>query len=628
MTSSYSGPSTFSPNPIVVPSSSPSERSILSNGSSYETCPSDSPPPPSSQPYPSSSSSYYYEQRPSPLPRSPYYNFDGGGRVEALEGALQGMNLVDPRAPTTTLNNKPLPRLPPPSNPPNYQYTHSYSNSVPPPTGNPREDPSSPRYRAGSSFTTVYGNLPRTTTTTTKTTPSGGGGGAAGLVLRRRDNGGRGREEEDAAGSSWKGDGGGRVEQGSQGRNDQAQQRPPSSSSSNQLFSPTISSDRSKALRLMPNSQYPPSYQHQPPHASSSTSPFCPPPPPPNQQHVPFPSSSSSSYAPPPPPPPPLFQHQPYTSPPSLPSQLNRFPSPRQPSFSALPPRSPTPSTPTATPPRIRAHSAVPLSSPSSSLDDRIQCEGKTKTGSRCQKRRGKDRDASSPRKQQAFLAALAHEGEGEEAWYCHLHKDAILRNTGVYIGGGGGGGGGARVWVEFEDWIPRELKDETRISLMTLMEKLPSSSSSESGFIYCFEYRGLSTPTYRVFKIGSSKNVASRIEQWGAQCPSKEPRLLGVCPEMNEREGSSRLKGLRGAGGGGGEGGRGVKGSLWFEKLVHLEIASLDPGIRQRDECVDCKRFHKEMFRIPRSPHGKEFEDLVWPVMERWERFVRMVLD
>lgn len=42
-------------------------------------------------------------------------------------------------------------------------------------------------------------------------------------------------------------------------------------------------------------------------------------------------------------------------------------------------------------------------------------------------------------------------------------------------------------------------------------------------------------------------------------------------------------------------------------------------------------QKFHQEMFRIPRSQNrrgGDEWEERVLPVMERWERFVRMVLE
>lgn len=68
----------------------------------------------------------------------------------------------------------------------------------------------------------------------------------------------------------------------------------------------------------------------------------------------------------------------------------------------------------------------------------------------------------------------------------------------------------------------------------------------------------GLSSPAYRTFKIGSAKNVASRLEQWGAQCPSHDPKLLGVCPG----EEGSRLRGMRAEA----EAGRGVRGREWFE--------------------------------------------------------------
>lgn len=77
--------------------------------------------------------------------------------------------------------------------------------------------------------------------------------------------------------------------------------------------------------------------------------------------------------------------------------------------------------------------------------------------------------------------------------------------------------------------------------------------------------------------------------------------------------------------------------------------------GGRVKEECKDCKvhtlalsplarlrahtadppshspppqKFHQELFPLPRLPSGREWEDVVLPVMRRWERFVRLVAD
>lgn len=155
----------------------------------------------------------------------------------------------------------------------------------------------------------------------------------------------------------------------------------------------------------------------------------------------------------------------------------------------------------------------------------------------------------------------------------------------------------------------------------------------------------GLQTDSTRTFKLGLSRNPILRIDQWASQCPSHDPLLLGVLPGGL----TGRLRGVRE------QGGEGMRGSRRLERLVHLEIGGM--GQRSREECVDCKvrlfsfpvscsshdllttrgllravrlpqKVHQELFPLKRLPSGREWEDVIFPVMHRWERFVRLVGD
>lgn len=39
-------------------------------------------------------------------------------------------------------------------------------------------------------------------------------------------------------------------------------------------------------------------------------------------------------------------------------------------------------------------------------------------------------------------------------------------------------------------------------------------------------------------------------------------------------------------------------------------------------------QRYHKEIFHVPRDPSGREYEDVIKPIVERWERYVRYILE
>ncbi|KAF8969953.1 hypothetical protein BDZ97DRAFT_1793608 [Flammula alnicola] len=182
-------------------------------------------------------------------------------------------------------------------------------------------------------------------------------------------------------------------------------------------------------------------------------------------------------------------------------------------------------------------------------------------------------------------------------------------------------------------------------------MEKAHSNSDVE-GYIYTFEIREKKEMETIKLKVGRAVNLVKRIDQWGKQCGSKEQVLRGfypgtVEPDEDGNEGSL-MKGRVKAG---------EKGP-WchrLERLIHLELADLacstiylDPSWPNIDAapmtetkssgskdsnsaapCLDCGSVHKEIFEFKRwkrgKYQGKEWEELVKPVVERWATFVEL---
>lgn len=70
------------------------------------------------------------------------------------------------------------------------------------------------------------------------------------------------------------------------------------------------------------------------------------------------------------------------------------------------------------------------------------------------------------------------------------------------------------------------------------------------------------------------------------------------------------------------------------WERLIHLELAEISARDREyqfkklREKCGDCGTCHREIFALPReegSDAAGSYE-MVREVIERWERFVRIV--
>jgi len=196
--------------------------------------------------------------------------------------------------------------------------------------------------------------------------------------------------------------------------------------------------------------------------------------------------------------------------------------------------------------------------------------------------------------------------------------------------------------WVQFEDWIPSYLHPDTQVSLRVAMEK-PRTHSDVPGYIYTFEIREPEQTDTIKLKVGRAVNLVKRIDQWGKQCGSKEQVLRGFYPGSVEPDDASLMKGRVIAG----------EQGPWchrLERLIHLELADLvssriylDPkwpnvkidadsetkskDANSRKPCVDCGSMHKEIFEFERwkRGQGREWDDLVKPIIERWGKFVEL---
>ncbi|KZT54327.1 hypothetical protein CALCODRAFT_456803 [Calocera cornea HHB12733] len=186
-----------------------------------------------------------------------------------------------------------------------------------------------------------------------------------------------------------------------------------------------------------------------------------------------------------------------------------------------------------------------------------------------------------------------------------------------------------------------------------------PPSVSDLPGHIYAYELRG--PPSEPVaLKVGRATNVKNRLGEWGRQC-AKEVVLRGLWPppEGTRERDASLLRGRL-------KPGDKARCSHRLERLIHLELADISvysthltpeflapfpghlngavpaspaspagkkkPVRRPLTPCEECGKLHREIFTFERASRGKvkgkEWEEVVWPVMERWGRFVEMVYE
>ncbi|KAI9456462.1 hypothetical protein F5148DRAFT_984426 [Russula earlei] len=277
-------------------------------------------------------------------------------------------------------------------------------------------------------------------------------------------------------------------------------------------------------------------------------------------------------------------------------------------------------------PPKIhRRAQSEPLSPIPSGISGTVrgtrQCSGVTTTGKQC-RNQVKVSDAQ----------ALA----GGDA-FCRVHGNKVGEVSGFYDRKTG------RTFVKFEDWIPGYLRMATQNSLRVEMQKARTPSDVE-GYIYAFEILDPSDEKTIHLKVGRATNLNRRMDQWGKQCGSKEQILRGFWPGGMDK-GGVPMKGLVQPG---------PKGP-WchrVERLVHIELADLveytpyledgypnvaaskeakQGGKKDVKRCPDCNSKHQEIFSFERviegRYQGREWEDIVKPVVEKWGGFVEAYL-
>ncbi|EIW72593.1 hypothetical protein TREMEDRAFT_58764 [Tremella mesenterica DSM 1558] len=204
----------------------------------------------------------------------------------------------------------------------------------------------------------------------------------------------------------------------------------------------------------------------------------------------------------------------------------------------------------------------------------------------------------------------------------------------GFYIKGKG-------TWVKFDDYVPKELGQQTQTLLRTTMESRLT------------EKEDLQSPNTCFFKVGRTDNVPRRIGEWTNQCQSHKPTLREIFPrrpprtqiddsQLSRRD-SSYLPGAISSGSTIDSRPRCPAMKRW-EKLVHLELSELSFVSRPkefemvREKCNDCGKLHREVFPLPleidvplegiKPGGGREAYETVVEIINRWEKFIREVAE
>ncbi|KAI0747627.1 hypothetical protein C8Q80DRAFT_1167804 [Daedaleopsis nitida] len=273
---------------------------------------------------------------------------------------------------------------------------------------------------------------------------------------------------------------------------------------------------------------------------------------------------------------------------------------------------------------RPRAASTPP--SPTSSTasagksGNRVQCSGTTKLDKRCTR--------------MVVATAPLSRLDGEDLpHYCHQHMKTAFSDVKFCSHKD------SSVWVEYKDWIPEYLQDETKELLREAM-RTKHSASDVDGYIYAFEIDDDSNFGFVHIKVGRAVKLTKRLAEWDKQCQSKQTHLRGYWPSTKDADDGNLARGRVQVG---------PPGPYCHkvERLVHLELADLavnapylDPNYPDvqnvsgngndkavsRKPCPDCNAVHKEIFSFPRAKgryKGKEWEEIVKPVIEKWGGFV-----
>ncbi|TXT10900.1 hypothetical protein VHUM_01651 [Vanrija humicola] len=298
------------------------------------------------------------------------------------------------------------------------------------------------------------------------------------------------------------------------------------------------------------------------------------------------------------------------------PPQLRHQRAHSQPPSSSAP-HTPAPKGKRAAPRLTKASSPAPDAAP-------VRCSGFTRAGAPC-KRVVK---AAAP-----FLAGRSESDDEDEQYtgrFCKDHAGLVCAVDGFYWRDRKGRSG---VWVEFKDYIPPDLGQQTQTLLRMTMESALTAKELP-GFLYAYELRAKGGQDTAYFKVGRTDNVPRRLGQWTQQCQSHTPTLRDIFPLSGaalSRRPSRPGSLLPGAVKGGVAAARMVPAVKRWERLVHLELADRSAAQRGdeydelRTPCADCGATHKEIFALA-NDGVSTYEHVVVEVIERWEKFVRQI--
>ncbi|WVQ70911.1 hypothetical protein IAR50_000436 [Cryptococcus sp. DSM 104548] len=271
-----------------------------------------------------------------------------------------------------------------------------------------------------------------------------------------------------------------------------------------------------------------------------------------------------------------------------------------------------------------------------------VQCSGFTRTGAPCKR---------IVRAHAPYLATPIGGREDDDEGdirservmgrYCKDHAGMICKTKGFYWRNGEGEDA-SKVWIDFEDYVPRDLSEQTQtLIIMTMEGRL--TPKEKPGYLYVYELRDLESDDLSFYKCGRTDNVPRRIGQWTHQCQSKTPSLLDIFPRPDastsiapQTSGSDRSQELITSF---------LQGATThvipplpamkrWERLVHIELAercALDDSSKRafekvRLKCVDCSSVHREIFPLPKEKGSKSNYYIVEECVERWGRFIEAI--
>ncbi|WVO19889.1 uncharacterized protein IAS62_001179 [Cryptococcus decagattii] len=199
-------------------------------------------------------------------------------------------------------------------------------------------------------------------------------------------------------------------------------------------------------------------------------------------------------------------------------------------------------------------------------------------------------------------------------------------------------------VWIEFDDYIPEALGQQTQTLLrMTMETKLTPKECA--GFLYAYELKDLETSELSFYKVGRTDNVPRRIGQWTNRCQSKRPTLLDIFPRPSVSTRPSVTSSLHRSDtlttsflpGATTHRTPPLPAMKRWERLVHLELSercashplSEQAYERVRMKCKDCGTVHREIFPLIKVHQGHRiaYEEIV-ECVERWGKFIKVICE